>query len=118
MSLISELAATPGVLAAGEYSYRGDRFSYEGKLDADTARMASIMCRATTMGVAMQTDMMSQFAESCGCIPARGWLIRGHEYSVCVMANVFCFIDNRSSSINDIVNMMRERIGDKPADLI
>lgn len=117
MSLISELAATPGVLAAGEYSYRGDRFSYEGNLDSETARMASIMCRATTMGVVMQTDMMSQFAEHCGCTPARGWLMRGREYSVCVMANVFCFIDNKSS-INEIIRVMRDKVGDKPADLV
>jgi roadblock/LC7 domain-containing protein len=118
MSLISELAATPGVLAAGEYTYRGDRFSYEGDLDSETARMASIMCRATTMGVAMQTDIMSQFAQNCGCAPARGWVVRGQDYSVCVMANVFCFIDNKLSSINDIVKVMRDKLGDKPADLV
>ena len=32
MGLIRDLMVQPGVLAAGEYSYRGDRFSYEGNL--------------------------------------------------------------------------------------
>ena len=40
MSLIDELSAMPGVIAAGEYSYRGDRFSCQGQLDDEKARMA------------------------------------------------------------------------------
>lgn len=118
MSLISELASTPGVLAAGEYSYRGDRFSYEGNIDSEQARLASIMCRATTMATHMQTDMLSQFAVDCGCAPSRGWLVKGQDYTVCVMANVFCFIDNNQSSINSIVKLMRDSLGDKAPDMV
>jgi len=110
MNIISELALTPGVIVAGEYSYRGDRFSYEGKLDQEMARMASIMCRATTMGVHMQTDIMASFSDQCGCSPARGWVVKGARYTVCVMANVFCFIDNASASLNEVVRLMHEKI--------
>ena len=110
MSIVSELAATPGVIVAGEYSYRGDRFSYEGKIDEEMARMASIMCRATTMGVHMQTDIMASFSEHCGCSPARGWVVRGAQYSVCVIANVFCFIDNKGAALNDVLKLMYSSI--------
>lgn len=110
MNVVSELAATPGVIVAGEYSYRGDRFSYEGQLDEDMARMASIMCRATTMGVHMQTDIMASFADHCGCAPARGWVVKGAAYSVCVMANVFCFLDNTGASLNEVLAIMFEKI--------
>ena len=58
MSLINELSKLPGVLAAGEYAYRGDRFSYEGHLSEEMARMASVMCRSTTMALHMQVDML------------------------------------------------------------
>jgi roadblock/LC7 domain-containing protein len=118
MNLISELASTPGVLAAGEYSYRGDRFSYEGNIDSEQARLASIMCRATTMATHMQTDMLSQFAENCGCSPSRGWVVKGKDYTVCVMLNVFCFVDNKNASINDVVKKMQAGLGDKTPDMV
>jgi len=44
MRIISQLMAVPGVIAAGEYSFRGDRYTYEGHLTPETARMASILC--------------------------------------------------------------------------
>lgn len=110
MSVISDLVATPGVIAAGEYTYRGDRFSYEGQLDQETARMASIMCRATTMAVHMETDMLKHLKSDCGCAPARGWVVRGEKITVCVMANIFCFVDNDSSSLNEIMEYMREHV--------
>ncbi len=118
MSVISELAATPGVIAAGEYSYRGDRFAYEGQLDEEKARWASIMCRATTMGVHMQAEIMGGFAEGCGCTPSRGWMVRGRDYSVCVIANVFCFVDNGATSANAVMHMMMTRIKDQTGALI
>ena len=49
MQIVKQLMAIPGVIAAGEYAYRGDRFSYEGALTDEFARMASILCRANTL---------------------------------------------------------------------
>lgn len=118
MSVISDLVATPGVIAAGEYTYRGDRFSYEGQLDHETARMASIMCRATTMAVHMETDMLKNLNSDCGCAPARGWVVRGENITVCVMANIFCFVDNESTSLNEIMEYMREHVAGPEAMLV
>ena len=118
MSIVPELAAMEGVLAAGEYSYRGDRFSYEGRLDEEKARMASIMCRATTMAVHMQTDMMKSLNADCGCAPARGWIVKGGDFSVCVIANVFCFVDSNTASLNEVLNIMRDKIPNQDAQLV
>lgn len=118
MSLVDELAAMPGVIAAGEYSYRGDRFSYQGKLDEEQARMASIMCRATTMAVHMQADMMKGLGSDCGCAPARGWVVQGQQFSVCVIANVFCFLDKQFASLNAVMQLMRERVPHQEGELV
>jgi len=118
MSILTELAALPGVVAAGEYSYRGDRFAYKGQLDEDQARMASIMCRATTMSVHMQADILGSFCEQCGLTPARGWAVSGPRFTVCVVANVFCFLDRDTGSANDVLAVMRERLADAPGDLV
>lgn len=117
MNIITELASQNGVIAAGEYSYRGDRFSCEGQLDDEKARMASIMCRTTTMAVHMQTDMMESLKAACGFAPARGWVVRGRQFSVCVIANVFCFV-NSDGSIDDIVKLMRHKVPHQEGQLI
>ena len=118
MSLLSELAAIPGVIAAGEYTYRGDRFSYEGQLDEEKARMASIMCRATTMAVHMQINMLKSLNADCGSAPARGWVVKGEHFTVCVIANVFCFIDNTSASLNDIMEHMLANVTGQEGEMI
>lgn len=118
MSIITDLAALEGVFAAGEYSYRGDRFSYKGSISEEHARMASIMCRATTMGVHMQTDIMAGVHPDSGGAPAGGWVVRGPKFTVCAMANVFCFLDNDTASLNAVMGLLRARLADAPQDLI
>ena len=74
MGIVSELLAKSGVIAAGEYAYRGDRFSYRGALTEEHARMASIMCRATTMGANMEGAMLEALRPDSGFIRrAAGW---------------------------------------------
>lgn len=118
MSVVAELSERPGVIAAGEYSYRGDRFSCEGNLSDEHARMASIMCRATSLGTHMEADILGSFCPQCGVNPMRGWVVRGPDFTVCVMANVFCFLDNRSESINEVLGLMKERLTDAPSSMI
>ena len=118
MNLIHELSQLPGVMAAGEYTYRGDRFSYEGHLTEDMARMASVMCRATTMALHMQVDMLKQMGRDCGCAPAQGWVVSGEKYTVCVRGNVFCFIDNSANKLNDIAKYMSEHVPVQTGELV
>lgn len=118
MNLVDELSAMPGVFAAGEYAYRGDRYSYTGQLDEEQARMASIMCRATTMGIHMQAGILGQFSGGNGLSHPRGWVVRGPGYTVCVWANVFCFLDNSSARLNEVMRVMRERLADAVEDLV
>ena len=118
MSLIEELINQPGVMAAGEYAYRGDRFSYQGQLTEELARMASIMCRTTSMALHMQIDMLKQMERDCGCAPAQGWSVKGKDYTVCVRANVFCFIENKSNEMNNIIKFLNEHIEPNAGEMI
>lgn len=112
MRIISQLMKIPGVIAAGEYAYRGDRYSFEGNLTPELARMASILCRSNTLSVHMQAEIFSSFAEKCGCKPVQGWIVRGTEMSVCVVGNIFCFCQNTPGLLNDVMTIMRAKIGD------
>lgn len=118
MTVAAELANMPGVVAAGEYSYRGDRFSYKGELSDEMARMAAIMCRATTMSEHMQVAMLEEACPQCGGSPPQGWIVRGPAFSVCNVANVFCLIDNDRASLNEVVALMRRRLANASHDLV
>ncbi len=118
MSLLSELAATPGVVAAGQYTWRGDRFTFEGQLDPELARMASIMCRATTMVTHMQARMLEAVHPGSGLDPPTGWFVRGQAFSVCVVSNVFCFVDNAQASPGAVLALMGERLGEDRLEAI
>ena len=118
MHIVKQLMVIPGVIAAGEFAYRGDRFSYQGALTDEFARMASILCRANTLNVNMQSEIFDSFAENCGCRPVQGWITRGKLLTVCVVSNYFCFIDNRSELLNDVMTIMRAKVGDIHDDLL
>ena len=117
MSLVADLAAKPGVIAAGEYSYRGDRFSFKGELDSETARLASIMCRATTMSATMAARTAAELSDT-GLAPFRGWIMRGAKLTLCVVANVFCMLDNESASVNAVMADMQSQIGDAQDEMV
>lgn len=118
MHIVKQLMAIPGVIAAGEFAYRGDRFSYEGALTDEFARMASIMCRANTLSVNMQSEMIDSFADNCGCRPVQGWLVYGTQVTVCVIGNYFAFIENRPDLLNDVMTILRAKVGDIHENLL
>ena len=118
MHIVKQLMAIPGVIAAGEFAYRGDRFSHQGVLTDEFAHMASILCRANTLNVNMQSEIFDSFAENCGCRPVQGWITRGKLMTVCVVSNYFCFIENRTELLNDVIIIMRAKVGDIQDDLL
>lgn len=118
MHIIKQLMAIPGVIAAGEFAYRGDRFSFEGALTSEFARMASILCRSNTMSVNMQSEIFNSFAENSGWRPAQGWVVRGANATVCNVGNYFAFIENRPDLLNDVMTIMRAKVGDIGDDLL
>ena len=119
MSLVADLVARPCVLAAGEYSYRGDRFTFRGELTDETARMASIMCRATMMSATMAARTAAALGEEdLGLAPLRGWVLRGARHTVCVVANSFCMLDHEKASVNAVIKDMLERLGATSIEMV
>ena len=118
MSVVSELMGVPGVIAAGEYAYRGDRYTCEGEITDEMARMASIMCRATSLGVHMESNMLGELCTDCGLDPARGWSVRGPKYTVCVMSHYFCFLDNSKADLNKVLHLMFDETRDEHDEMI
>ncbi len=110
MTIVAELMSKPGVLAAGEYAFRGDRFSCEGDLPEEQARLLSIICRSTTMGIKMEGHMLAQSSPQNGIDPAQGWALRGPDHTLCVLSNVFCLLDHGKGSVNGVLGYMRDAL--------
>ena len=108
MKPINQLASLNGVLAAGEFFYHSEGYSYAGLLEPEQARMAAIMCRANTEAVAMQADLVESYAEDAVAPKPRGWLVTSEHFSVCVVGTLFCFIDNASGSLNEVMHQMEQ----------
>ena len=125
MSLVAELMDLPGVIAAGDYAYRGDQYTWRGDITEREARMISTLCRANLETVRMEGDMLAMFSRvcqpggrGCGFERAKGWMVNGGERSVCVLSNVYCIFDNAEASMTSILRLMRERLKDAPDILI
>lgn len=118
MTVVADLMGKPGVIAAGEYTYKQELSYYEGKLSAEQANMLAIMCYSTTKGVAMEGDMLVNLNPQGGIQPLRGWVMRGPERTLCVMANVFCLIDNQTASLNQILSFMRQALASETLELV
>ncbi len=99
-------------------SANGNRYSFRGDLPEELARMAAIMCRATSMSAHMQTSLLESFCPGCGSTPPRGWIVRGPRYTVCNVANVFCFLDNARGSLNQVMGVLTERLANVAHDLV
>lgn len=105
MKMLDHLATFDGVLAAGEFSHHSESFSFAGLLAPEQARMAAIMCRANSESVRMQADLIDNYA-SPSMPPPRGWFVTSAHFTVCVVGTLFCFIDNASGSLNQIMAEM------------
>lgn len=116
MKPIDHLASLTGVLAAGEFSYYGESFSYSGLLEPEQARTAAIMCRTNTEAIRRQIDLISNYADNKPPSQPRGWVSTSELFSVCVVGTLFCFIDNATSSLNEVMQAMEKLAPDTPVD--
>ncbi|KTG17518.1 MULTISPECIES: DUF2173 family protein [unclassified Guyparkeria] len=123
MSLVSHLMELPGVIAVGDFAYRGGHhYHHEGDLSENETRLIATLCRANTEAVGMEGDMLSMFsrvcqpgAGGCGFEPFDGWVVHGQSKSICVMSNVYCVLDNQQASLTQVLRMLRERHGQSSA---
>ena len=113
MSIEDELLSEPAVIAAGKYTYKGEIASFKGDLSQEQAGIIAVMCHATTKNVAMEMDMLAARSNPTGLASARGWAIRGPQYSICVIADVFCVVRNDTGTFNDVATFLRQQLAER-----
>ncbi len=107
MSLFAELLSIPGVIAVGEFSHRGELVTHAGLLDAQQARMAAVMCSANSLAIQMQAGMLDALVKRDDLLPVQGWIVQGGHFTVCVVGQRFCFLEQDTASLNQVVAVMQ-----------
>lgn len=54
------------------------------------------------------SDVFSLFSQMNGWTPARGWIVKGAQMSVCSVANVVAMLENKDASINAVMQALEE----------
>lgn len=117
MNLVNDLMALRGVVAAGDFAYRGDQYyRHKGELSDDETRILSNLCRANSAAVGMEGDLVNLFARApvppgkpaIEAAAASGWVVHGEKRSLCVMGNAYCVIENGDASLKSVLSLMRE----------
>ena len=54
------------------------------------------------------SDVFSLFSQMNGWTPARGWVVKGAQMTVCSVANVVAMLDNKDVSINEVMRVLEE----------
>ena len=107
---LNKLLSIPGVIAAGEFSNRGECIHHVGLLDSHQARMAAIMCNANSLAINMQAGIMTSLVGEGGLTPIQGWMVQGSHFTVCVFGQKFCFLEHATTSLNQIINLMSNNL--------
>lgn len=116
MPILTLLMDTPGVIAAGEFSYKGEIVNYKGDLSPSQAELVSTLCLANTVSINMQAEIYCSFDRFCGVKSVPGWIVRGHDFSVCAIGPYFCFLRNNAGTLNEVTKILRDRYEHKDID--
>jgi roadblock/LC7 domain-containing protein len=79
--------------------------------------MASIMCNANNMTIHMQAKILTSLVEGGGFTPIQGWMVRGSHFTVCVVGQRFCFLEQEAASLNQVVSLMMADVDEGSSDI-
>jgi roadblock/LC7 domain-containing protein len=54
------------------------------------------------------SDVFSLFSQMNGWTPARGWIVKGNQMSVCSVGNVVAMLENKDASVNEVMLALEE----------
>ncbi len=107
MNLIAQLMSRTGVVAAGHYALRGDRYQCKGPLSGEQGRLLALICRTTSSGVGSQSQLAATTGDGGQHLaPLRGWILRGPGAALCVVDDHFCWV-RHGHGLDDVVAVLK-----------
>ena len=106
--MLKRLLVLDGVVAVCRFQDDGTVIDAAGlipdEMMASLARFAHWYRRM----ISGNSDVFSLFSQMNGWTPAKGWIVKGSQMSVCGVANVVAMLDNKDASMNEIMRALEE----------
>ncbi len=107
MTELASLLEIDGVVAALRFQDDGALIEAVGELDQLFTDMAAELCFANNRITHLNSDLLTTISGKEGWAP-RGWMMFGSGLTICTVANVACFLRDRHTALNKILNRLFE----------
>jgi roadblock/LC7 domain-containing protein len=107
MTRLDRLMELGGAVAAGEFTPAGELVSYTGHLPDDIARLVARMCAANSLLCGTQAEGFTRIS-GMKWTPFHGWAVAAGDYSVCVIGNIWVFVETAKADFNYIYKTLSE----------
>lgn len=106
--MIKQLLALDGVMAVCKFRDDGVLVEAYGPGGNDLLQRLAKFAHDYKRMVQGNADQLSMFTQMSGWTPPGGWIVRGPALSVCSVANLVCVVDLRETSLNEVMQQLKE----------
>lgn len=104
--MLKKLLVLDGVTAVCRFQDDGSMIESAGMLPQPLLERLAQFAHWYRRMIASNTDLLALFSQSNGWTPSRGWMVRGHEATVCSVGNLACLVENNEASLNEIMQTL------------
>ena len=106
--MIRRLLAIDGVNVVCHFKDDGTLVDGYGMLDEEHMHGLAKFAHDYRRIVQSNADQLAMFSQVRGWTPPNGWIVHGHDGSVCSVGNLVCIVDNHEGSLKEIMDEMSE----------
>lgn len=104
--MLKKLLVIDGVTAVCRFQDDGSMIDSAGLLPIAMLQRLAQFAHWYRRMISSNTDLLALFSQANGWTPSRGWIVRGHEATVCSVGNLACLVENSEASINEIMQTL------------
>lgn len=106
--MLKRMLVLDGVIAVCRFQDDGSIIDAVGMIPDDMMSKLAHFAHWYRRMISGNTDVFSLFSQMNGWTPAKGWMVRGKELSVCSVGNVVAMLQNQEASVNQIMQALEE----------
>lgn len=106
--MLKRLLVLDGVVAVCRFQDDGTVIDLAGVIPEEMVTNMARFAHWYRRMISSNSDVFSLFSQMNGWTPARGWIVKGAQMSVCGVGNVVAMLENKDASINEVMRALEE----------
>jgi roadblock/LC7 domain-containing protein len=106
--MLKRLLVLDGVVAVCRFQDDGTVIDLAGVIPEEMVTNLARFAHWYRRMISSNSDVFSLFSQMNGWTPARGWIVKGAQMSVCGVGNVVAMLENKDASINEVMQALEE----------